>query len=196
MKKLALLFPAALLFAACSDIPSEPPVGRPSFDNPPPPKLAGTGFVALGDALEFTALSPTIQSLSCEDLGSGPLAVAFPIEGNYFQNPPGTHAWVNLSPVGGTGQAWIREHGKELPDPFEDLTLEAGGSVTYNVGGVDFQVHFQSYFGVPLRRPEGLDAAGFIAGELTAEVRACGRSEIVQGFINYKWGLPSCEICD
>lgn len=188
MKKLAMLLPAALLFAACSDIPSEPPVAGPSFDNPPPPKLGGRGFVSLGDVADIAALSLTIQALSCEDLGSGALAVAFPIDGNYFQNPPGTHAWVNFSPVGGSGQAWIREHGKALPNPLEDLTLDAGGSVKYNQDGIDYQVHVLSYEGPPLRRPEGSDAAGGNFGELTAEVRACGRREIALGSINFNWG--------
>lgn len=195
MKKLALLLPAALLFAACSDTPSEPPMGRPSFDNPPPPKLAGTGVVAFGSS-DFTALSLTIQAQSCEGLGSGPLTVAFPIDGSYFQNPPGTHAWVQFNPVGGTGQAWIRERGKGPPDPNEDpTTLEAGGLVKYtDVLGVDYQVQLLSYVGTPLRRPEGSDAAGFIFGVLTAEVRACGRREIAQGFIDYFW--PSEEECE
>ncbi|HUF65091.1 MAG TPA: hypothetical protein VMM17_03870 [Gemmatimonadaceae bacterium] len=198
MKKLALLLPAALLFAACSETPSEPPMGRPSFDNPPPPKLAGTGFLALGDE-QVEALSLTIQSQSCEDLGEGPLAVAFPIEGDYFQNPPGNQAWVQFNPVGGTGQGWIRERGEELPvppDPVEDLTLEAGGLVKYNQDGIDYQVRLLSYEGTPLRRQEGSDGFGFIGGQLTAEVRACGRREIAQGFINYNWGFDDCEFCD
>ena len=108
-KYLAALVVATPFLASCADAPSAPlldPQVSFAISNPPPPPVAGFGFGFTSSETAFAAsrlaaplalLAPENDGASASNClnGVGSLGACFPA--TFFQNGPGTNAWINFT---------------------------------------------------------------------------------------------------
>jgi len=187
MWRFALLCSVVSLTVACTDGPGAPSVNTdgPSLQedgDPPPPPLDGRGFITLRAGDEPTLATDIVPQQVCV-----PPTFAFTIEGDYFQNKSARMARVHFVPVPGSGAGTIHETVNDLGD--------ASASGTLVVIGSDLQqheIHLRDYTGTSLFTYERGDFFGAIAGNLVAEVMACGANTEYTGAINFNWVCEEC----
>ncbi|MGI9078293.1 MAG: hypothetical protein ACR2G6_13340 [Gemmatimonadaceae bacterium] len=188
MKRFTILPIAALVFSgACADTPSAPmSFERPQLatGNPPPPPVTGTGSVSFTSGISTaatTSASGDAGVASHDGCAAPPPELAFAIEGTYFQNKPGTIAWIHFSPVEGSDQGIIHE---------SQTSQNASGKLTY----LDFDIHLLDS---RVSLLAGTGDFGSADGEIDAEIRVCGITYPYTGSFSFDWGTPpTCgELC-